>query len=459
MKGGTWDTVALADLVEDAIGGLWGSPPDSSKPDVSDVSVIRGADFRRWSTRRSKDAALRRIPSRSLERRRLESGDLVLEVSGGSPAQPVGRVLLIDSQAVSESSRPLICSNFCRKLRLKRHVDPSFVKRQLDQCYRSGLVNRFQTATTNIRNLQVDDFLRGMELELPPLQEQIRLAALLDEMDKCDLSLCGHVAAARMAVARFRQSVLAAACSGRLTADWREGNGSPSAPSGVPQSAGELEPLAETPPEWVWCHLADIADVKGGVQKGGKLRPGEQTRQVPYLRVANVQRGWLDLTEIKTIEATERRIAELRLRPGDVLFNEGGDRDKLGRGWVWDGQMDECIHQNHVFRARLKLPGMQPRFLSWYGNTYGASYFLDRGKQTVNLASLNMSTLRALPVPVPNPIEQAEIVRRVEGLFALADGAFHRIEVAQAAAANGFRAIQAKAFHGDLSTETSDDAD
>ena len=74
---------------------------------------------------------------------------------------------------------------------------------------------------------------------------------------------------------------------------------------------------------------------------------------MPYLRVANVQRGWLNLEEVKTIAVTPDEKARLLLRRGDVLMNEGGARDKLGRGWIWDGQIAECIRQNHVFRIHL----------------------------------------------------------------------------------------------------------
>lgn len=153
---------------------------------------------------------------------------------------------------------------------------------------------------------------------------------------------------------------------------------------------------------------------------------------------------------MKTIVVPERKVAELRLGRGDVLFNEGGDRDKLGRGWIWEGQIDECIHQNHVFRARLTPPGMEPRFVSWYGNTIGASYFLAGGKQTVNLASLNMSTLKALPVPVPSPEEQAEIVRRVDQLLTVADEIGRRVDAAERKVERTLQAALAKAFRGEL---------
>jgi hypothetical protein len=116
----------------------------------------------------------------------------------------------------------------------------------------------------------------------------------------------------------------------------------------------DITNLPKLPEGWCWATVDMLADVKGGVTKGQKRKLGECLREVLYLRVANVQRGYLDLSEVKTIEATEAEIRDLRLEIGDILFNEGGDRDKLGRGWVWAGELPECIHQNHVFRARLR---------------------------------------------------------------------------------------------------------
>jgi type I restriction enzyme S subunit len=126
-----------------------------------------------------------------------------------------------------------------------------------------------------------------------------------------------------------------------------------------------------------------------------------------------VQRGYLDLSEVKTILATERDIEELTLKNGDVLFNEGGDRDKLGRGWVWRNEVANCIHQNHVFRMRPYSPDLQPELISHHGNVFGKLWFQKAGKQTTNLASINMSMLRAFPVPVASAAEQLEIVTQI----------------------------------------------
>ena len=174
--------------------------------------------------------------------------------------------------------------------------------------------------------------------------------------------------------------------------------------------------LFPIPDSWTWTTLGEIADVVGGVTKDGKKQSDPGLPQVPYLRVANVQRGYLDLNEIAQIRVPESTVRKLRLQPGDVLLNEGGDRDKLGRGWVWQGQIPDCIHQNHVFRARL-TEVMHPKLLAWYVNELARDWFEENASQTVNLASISLSTVKRLPVPLPPVNEQRRIIATLEDYF------------------------------------------
>ena len=111
-----------------------------------------------------------------------------------------------------------------------------------------------------------------------------------------------------------------------------------------------------------------MAEVVSGVAKGRKLNGGP-VREVPYLRVANVQAGFLDLSEIKTIPAKQSEVDALALERGDVVMTEGGDYDKLGRGALWDQDLPDCIHQNHVFRVRTNREQLLPTFFVHYLQT------------------------------------------------------------------------------------------
>lgn len=168
-----------------------------------------------------------------------------------------------------------------------------------------------------------------------------------------------------------------------------------------------VEWLGAVPANWTVTRLKFIAHVQSGVAKG-KDNTGQRTIVVPYLRVANVQCGYLDLAEVATIEIPADDLPRYRLRTGDVLMNAGGDFDKLGRGHVWDGSIDPCIHQNHVFAVRPF--GISPEWLNLVtGSAYAQFYFMSRSKQSTNLASISSTNVMELPVVLPPAKEQAAI--------------------------------------------------
>ena len=210
-------------------------------------------------------------------------------------------------------------------------------------------------------------------------------------------------------------------------------------------------------PDWDWTTLGEIAEIKGGITKDSKREAHPEFEEFPYLRVANVQRGYLDLSEIATIRSDRSKAQRLVLRPGDILFNEGGDRDKLGRGWVWEGQIENCIHQNHVFRARLLDDGFDPYFVSLHANSWGQSWFEAHGKQTTNLASLNLTTLKSFPVPAPSLQEQRSVASDLRS--ALDSVQHQRLEIERVKArADRLRcSVLSSAFTGQLAEQDSND--
>ena len=135
------------------------------------------------------------------------------------------------------------------------------------------------------------------------------------------------------------------------------------------------------------------------------------TLEVPYLSVANVKDGYLDLGTVKTMQVDGSEVDRYRLLAGDVLFTEGGDADKLGRGTVWKEEIPLCLHQNHIFVVRPDLRFLSAEFLSFYATSgFGKRYFIGAAKQTTNLASMNSTQLRQMPLPLPSIREQEELV-------------------------------------------------
>ncbi len=164
------------------------------------------------------------------------------------------------------------------------------------------------------------------------------------------------------------------------------------------------------PSGWRKVPLHQIAEVRTGLAIG-KTGLSDPVR-LPYLRVANVQDGRLNLKEIKLVEVERHQVERYSLQVGDILMTEGGDFDKLGRGDVWQGQVATCLHQNHVFAVRPQTQLVDSLFLSALAaSEYGRNYFLSCAKRSTNLASINSSQLKAFPVLLPPLSEQRSIAQ------------------------------------------------
>ena len=194
--------------------------------------------------------------------------------------------------------------------------------------------------------------------------------------------------------------------------------------------------MSALPAGWRIATLSDVAEVRTGLAKASE-RKLRDPLNVPYMRVANVQDGYLDLREVHTIDLERSHLKRFSLEAGDVLLTEGGDFDKLGRGSLWRASLSPCVHQNHVFAVRTSRD-LLPGFLSSYcSSRSGKRYFLSCSKQTTNLASINASQLRAMPLPLPPLAEQRCIVEILDNF----DRAIAQTERLIAAKRRRFRGV------------------
>ena len=231
--------------------------------------------------------------------------------------------------------------------------------------------------------------LAGLVLPVPPLEQQLFISSVLASVQDAVESRRRELAIEQESKSALTDLLVHGGTRGRETKEEKQG---------------------QIPENWKVEKLSSVADVQTGVTKGRKVTP-EEGIEVPYLRVANVQDGYLDLTEIKTITIRENELDRFSLLPGDVLMTEGGDIDKLGRGFIWRGQIDPCVHQNHVFAVRPHPSVVDPEFLAYFvQSSWAKGYFLSVGHRTTNLASINSTKLKALPTVVPPMDEQREIV-------------------------------------------------
>ena len=259
----------------------------------------------------------------------------------------------------------------------------------------------------------------GYEIPLPPLAEQRRIVARIEEL----AAQIHEARALRQQTATETEALRAAQTNFMFSNAMFE--------------------------KWPHRRLEEVAEIRSGVTLGRQL--AGRTVKLPYLRVANVQDGHLNLREVKEVEVLETEFAKWQLHDGDLLLTEGGDWDKLGRGTVWRNEIPNCIHQNHIFRVRTRRDEFVPEFLAaLIGSPVGKAYFQEASKQTTNLASINQRQLKAFMVVQPPISEQRRVVAELDALQAEVD-ALKRHQRDTAAELDALLpAILDRAFRGEL---------
>jgi type I restriction enzyme S subunit len=239
-------------------------------------------------------------------------------------------------------------------------------------------------------------------IALPKNGDQVFIATFLDnETAKIDALIAEQQRLIEL-LQEKRQAVISHAVTKGLNPD-------------APMKDSGVEWLGEVPEHWRVSPLKHLATIQTGIAKGKDLEDME-TIDVPYLRVANVQDGYLSLDEVHLLAVPVASIDRYLLNEGDVLMNEGGDFDKLGRGCIWSGEIAPCVHQNHVFAVRPY--SVSGEWLNAYTTSKAAnSYFISRSKQSTNLASISSTNLMGLPVPLPPAEEARETLGRLNQLI------------------------------------------
>jgi type I restriction enzyme S subunit len=213
---------------------------------------------------------------------------------------------------------------------------------------------------------------QSFKLPLPPIAEQQRIAAILDKAD---------------GVRRKRKEAIALT-EELLRSVFLDMFGDP----------------VTNPKGWELRNLGEISKIQGGLQVTSKRQ--DNPLEAPYLRVANVYRDRLSLDEIKMIRVTQNELERVKLEVGDLLVVEGhGNNQEIGRSSVWDGSIQNCVHQNHLIRVRVSSDKADPTYVSAYLNSPGGRRQLTKfGKTTSGLNTISASNVKATKVLCP-PLE------------------------------------------------------
>ncbi|KTT31386.1 hypothetical protein NS201_10780 [Pseudomonas oryzihabitans] len=194
------------------------------------------------------------------------------------------------------------------------------------------------------------------------------------------------------------------------------------------EEAEEGEATFVLPIGWAISSVAQTGEIKLGRQRSPKDHFGEH--MTPYLRVANVKENSLDLSDVKEMNFTPAEQEVFRLLPGDVLLNEGQSKELVGRPAIFNGEIPNACFQNTLLRFRA-YDCVSPTYaLRYFQACMHGGRFQQAAQQTTNIAHLSASRLAAIEFPLPPLPEQHRIVAKVDQLMALCDQLKARLDQA-----------------------------
>ena len=372
-------------------GGAWG---DEATGETGDCICLRIADFdyEHFRFTDSNNLTIRHYASPIIKKLLLQKNDILIEKSGGGEKTPVGRTVLFDKEY------PALFANFMDRLRCSDFILPQYLQYVFVTFYKNRYTQNYIKQTTGIQNLDLSSMLADEFVPVPNLNEQKLIVCYLEsKCSKID-NLLSKIRSSIEEYKKLKQAVITQAVTKGVRGE-RE------------MKDSGVEWIGEIPKEWRKTQLRHCATIKSGITLGKSYSKDTVLIERPYLRVANVQGGYVDLNDLATIEVTPDEDLKYRLHSGDVLMTEGGDRDKLGRGCVWHGEIEPCLHQNHVFAVQTNETILLPEFLEYLtASDVGRSYFDVTAIKTTNLACTSSSKVLAFTIPLPPIEEQIEIV-------------------------------------------------
>jgi len=489
-----WSELELNELIGFVIGGDWGKSPDIESEGYKKAFCIRGAEIKNWKRDKGITASIRTIKENSLEKRKLEVGDILVEISGGGPEQPVGRTVLIDSEVfLGLKKHSVICTNFLRLMRPKKNINAKWLNIFLNFFYHSGEIVKYQAGSNNLRNLKFKDF-SSILIPLPPLPEQraivAKLEALFSELDAGIASL----QRARVQLGVYRQAVLKKAFEGELTRAWREQQtdlptaeellvqiqaerasyyqqqlaewkaavqvwevggeigDKPRKPrkliDGISLTSQASGKLPNIPDLWKWCHLGSVANRIQIGPFGSQLHKHDYVEKgIPVINPKHIKEQKIE-PAIFIDEEKASSLPQYALKPNDILL---GRRGEMGRsafisknqnGWMC-GTGSLFIRFSSFFEAKLYSLILAERRV--------VAYLEEKGSGTT-MTNLNSEILNNLPIQIISLPEQHQIVQEIESRLSVCDQLEKDIASNLEKAESLRQSLLKKAFAGELLT-------
>jgi type I restriction enzyme, S subunit len=380
-----WEAKPLRALITEQFAGDWGDDEGEQA-----VAVIRSTNFTNDGQLDMSDIATRYFPADKAARFGLKQGDLLVERSGGGPEQPVGRVGFIEREIPGAT-----VSNFVQVLRPDAEkVDAAFLGWTLYELQATGIVERVQQQSTQMRNLNWRDYQRLL-LPWPGLDEQRRIAAAIKLADETVNKARAELVSAN----DLKRALEAGLLTGEIDGQRR---------NKVATKAGLL------PDDWLVSPLKDLAHIGSGVTLNQDRAARDNACR--YLTVAHVQRGAISRDDPRYLELSEEERKTRLLEAGDVLVVEGhASSMEIGRAAMFENRGEATTFQNHLFRVRADGNQIHPKFLLHILNCERVQRRWNAVCNTSSgLNTINRRNLRNLLIQRPALDEQRNIIKTLD---------------------------------------------
>ena len=402
-----WAWTKIGEVAETSLGKMLDRAKNTGE---HKVPYLRNVNVQ-WGRIDLDDVLSMEIPPDKQEFFRLRRGDLLV-CEGGE----VGRCAIWpggDSYMAFQKA--------LHRVRPFQGIEVKFLLYLFEYLSATGKLLTYATGST-IKHLPQQK-LRGIKFGLPPLAEQRRIVGVLEsELSRLDAA-----------------KTLVDKSSARVESLW----------GAVLEGVVEGSLLHGPGRHYEYYPVSDCVIVQGGIQKQAKRRPVEN--KYPFLRVANVQRGYVDLAEIHEVELFDGELEKYRLESGDLLVVEGnGSPQHIGRGAMWRGGIADAVHQNHLIRLRPTAK-FRPEFLELVWNSsFVGRQLRDVASSTSGLMTLSVAKIKRIKVPLPSVEEQDKIVCIAESWRARVDAARNSAQRVQRRANVLRQALLSSAFSGKL---------
>ncbi|MFC1700867.1 N-6 DNA methylase [Patescibacteria group bacterium] len=365
-----WPIVELGEVCE-IQNGLW----TGKKPPYVKAKVLRNTNFvKKTGLLSFEDIAELDVEERQFEKRELFDGDIILENSGGSPTQPVGRVAYFD-----RSDRGFSYSNFTSRIRVKDKsiISPKFLWSMLSRLYQRGETEIMQSQTSGIKNLDKKLYL-ATKIPLPPIEVQEKIVEQVE---------------------RYQNII-----------------------SGAKQIINSYKPAIKVDSTWQIIELGNLfLDTKLGLVKDKSMQA--DVFPYPYVKMENISiDGNLELNSVVNVEASKEELEKYTLNDGDFIYNTRNAPNLVGKSTVYHGENGKYLFNNNILRIRFRKEA-DPDYINYFLNT-------EEGKQkiktlvsgTTSVAAIYQKNFATITIPLP-PIEVqkeivAEITKEKECVFA-----------------------------------------